>query len=66
MAGIFKLLLSRWFGSKKKNKKEDDKGKGSGELIQRDTLIKSSVRKGRHMIVWNYRVLGIFGKHYNK
>ena len=65
VAGIFKSLLSWWFGDKKK-KKEDDKGKDSGNFIERDTLIKLSVKKEGQTIVWNYRVLGIFSKHYNK
>ena len=65
MAGAVRSLLSRWFGDKKK-KKEDDEGKDSGDFIEQDTLIKLSVKKEGQTIVRNYRVLGIFSKHYNK
>ena len=66
MDGTFKSLLSRWFGDKEKKKKEDDEDKGCHDFIERDTLIKLSVKKGGQTIVRNYRVLGIFSKHYNK
>ena len=65
MDGTFKSLLSRWFGDKKKKKKEDDEGKDCHDFIERDTLIKLSVKKGGQTIVQNYRVIGIFSKHYN-
>ena len=66
MAGAFKSLLSWWFGDKRKKKKEDDQGDDSDDFIERDTLIKLSVKKGGQTIIRNYRVLGIFSKHYNK
>ena len=66
MDGRFKSLISRWFGDKKKKKDEDDEGKECQYFIERDTLIKLSVKKGGQMMVRNYRVLGIFSKHYNK
>ena len=68
MAGTFKFrsLLSRWFGNNKKKKKEGDEGKDCHDFIKRDTLIKLNVKKGEQTIVRNYRVLGIFSKHYNK
>ena len=65
MAGTFKSLLSWWFGDKKK-KKEDDEGKDSGDFIERDTLIKLSVKKEGQTIVRNYRVFRIFNKQYKK
>ena len=45
MDGTFKSLISRWFGDKKKKKDEDDKGKECQYFIERDTLIKLSVKK---------------------
>ena len=66
MDGRFKSLISRWFGDKKKKKDEDDEGKECQYFIERDTLIKLSVKKGGQVMVRNYRVLGIFSKHYNK
>ena len=66
MDGTFKSLLSRWFGDKKKKKKEDDEGKDCHNFIERNTLIGLSVKKAGQTIVRNYRVLGIFSKHYNK
>ena len=64
--GAFKSLLSRWFGDKKKKKKEDDEGEDSDNFIERDTLIKLSVKKGGQVTSRYYRVLGIFSKYYNK
>ena len=66
MDGTFKSLISRWFGDKKKKKDEDDEGKECQYFIERDTLIELSVKKGGQVMVRNYRVLGIFSKHYNK
>ena len=66
MDGTFKSLISRWFGDKKKKKDEDDEGKEYQYFIERDTLIKLSVKKGGQVMVRNYRVLGIFSKYYNK
>ena len=65
MTGIFKRLLSQWFRNNHKKKKKDDKDKDSGDFIERDTLIKLSLKGERQAIVRNYRVLGIFSKHYN-
>ena len=64
--GGFKSLLSRWFGEKKKNKEEVDGGKDSDDFIERDTLIKLSLKKGGQVSSQYYRVLGIFNKYYNK
>ena len=62
----FKSLLSRWFGEKKKKKEEDDGGKDSDDFIERNTLIKLSLKKGGQVSSQYYRVLGIFDKYYNK
>ena len=64
--GGFKSLLSRWFGEKKKKKEEDDGGKDSDDFIERNTLIKLSLKKGGQVSSQYYRVLGIFDKYYNK
>ena len=64
--GGFKSLISRWFGEKKRKKEEDGGGKDSGDFIERDTLIKLSVKKGGQMSSQYYRVLGIFDKSYNR
>ena len=45
MDGTFKSLISRWFGDKKKKKDEDDEGKEYQYFIERDTLIKLSVKR---------------------
>ena len=66
MDGRFKSLISRWFGDKKKKKDEEAEDKECQYFIERDTLIKLSVKKGGQVMVRNYRVLGIFSKHYNK
>jgi len=66
MDGTFKSLLSRWFGDKKKKKDEDDEGEDCQCFIERDTLIKLKMKKGGQVMARNYRVLGIFSKHYNK
>ena len=44
--GGFKSLISRWFGEKKRKKEEDDGGKDCDDFIERDTLVKLSVKKG--------------------
>ena len=64
--GGFKSLISRWFGEKKRKKEEDDGGKDSDDFIERDTLVKLSVKKGGQISSQYYRVLGIFDKYYNK
>ena len=62
----FKSLLSWWFSDKKKNEKEDDEGNDSDNFIERDTLIKLSMKTGEQVTSRYYRVLGIFSKYYNK
>ena len=64
--GGFKSLISRWFGEKKRKKEEDDGDKDSDNFIERDTLVKLSVKKGGQISSQYYRVLGIFDKYYNK
>ena len=64
--GGIKSLLSRWFVEKKKKKEEDDGGKESDNFIERDTLIKLSLKKGGQVSSQYSRVLGIFNKYYNK
>ena len=64
--GGFKSLISRWFGEKKRKKEEDGGGENSGDFIERDTLIKLSVKKGGQISSQHYRVLGIFDKSYNR
>ena len=51
---------------KKKKKEEDDGGKDSDNFIERDTLIKLSLKKGGQVSSQYYRVLGFFDKYYNK
>ena len=64
--GGFKSLISRWFGEKKRKKEDDGGGQDSGDFIERDTLIKLSVKKGGQISSQHYRVLGIFDKSYNR
>ena len=43
--------------------KQDDERKDSDDFIERDILIKLSVKKGGQVTSWHYRVLGIFSKY---
>ena len=49
-----------------KKKKQDDEGKDSDNVIEQDTLIKLSVKKGEQVTRRYYRVFGISSKYYNK
>ena len=64
--GSFKSLISWWFGERKRKNEEDEGDKDSDDFIERDTLVKLSVNKGRQISNQYYRVLGIFDKSYNR
>ena len=60
-----------WFSQKSKTKDNSEGGDGDGDdegaiLIQRDSLIQLSCKRGKSVSVENYRVLAFFTKFYNK
>ena len=66
LGGGFKSLISWWFGKKKRKREEDDGGKDCDDFIERDTLVKLSVKEGGQISSQYCGLLGIFDKSYNR
>ena len=67
-AAHFKSRNGRWFSQKKSEGETanvDEESKAP-ICIQRDSLIQVECKRGRMTSLENYRVLGLFGKYYNK